>query len=129
VSDKEHVILVGALRWITPLTYIFALALLRNWPPDVGVGFAAGVVFVLPLVLCSLLFGVLSVFEALPPTALRLTLVLGVAVALVGATIPGFEWNKQISEAGVLVATSAGLLLALLVLMARAPALSDVHLR
>jgi hypothetical protein len=125
----SQVVLTAALRWIVPIAIVFALTILRNFPANVGAGFVAGVVLALPLALCALVFGVLSVFRALPPTFLKLTVAIGAAVSVLGVAAPELQYAPQVAEAGVFVATGAGLLLALLVLMARAPALPDARPR
>jgi hypothetical protein len=121
----EHAPLLAFSRWLTPMGALFAFALLANWPPGTGVGFAAGLAIALPIVFNALLLGVRATLGALPHALLRLGLVAGLVLSFVGAGLPNMRWSAQLVEAGAGVATASSVCLALLVVMGRAGTFRD----
>ena len=127
MSQSENAVIVVATRWLTPLAVLFALTLLANWPAGVGVGFVAGAVMALPVLLNALIFGVSAVLRALPPLLLRAALALAFALALLGVGLPNFVWSAQLVEFGAFIATPASIALISLAVMGRAGALRDAN--
>lgn len=125
MTRLENVILVVALRWMTPLAALFAFIQLASWPAGAGVGFIAGLAMAAPVALNALLFGVRSTLAAMPGAILRAALALGLIVAFLAAGLPGASWSGQLIEAGAFAATASGSTLILLALMGRAGALRE----
>ena len=127
MTRRENVILVVALRWMTPLAALFAFMQLAAWPAGVGVGFVAGLAMVMPIAFNALLFGVQSILAAVPAALMRAVLAFGLIVAFVAAGLPGASWSAQLIEAGAFAATASGSTLILLALMGRAAALREAN--
>lgn len=125
MSRRENVILVVALRWMTPLAALFAFMQFASWPAGAGVGFVAGLAMVIPIALNALLFGVQSIVAAMPAPIMRAALALGLIAVFVGVGLPGASWSAQLVEAGAFAATASGLTLIMLALMGRAGALRE----
>ena len=121
---ENPIIAVGA-RWLTPLTALFALTLLANWPAGAGVGFVGGAAMALCLVLNALIFGVGSMLRSTPALALRAMLALGLVLAFVSAGAPNWRWSAHLIELGAFVATMAAISLISLAIMGRVAALRD----
>jgi multisubunit Na+/H+ antiporter MnhB subunit len=125
--NSSNVIVAAAARFFTPLTALFAAALLVGGAPGDGVGFVAGLAFALLLMLHALTFGVAAARTAFPTPLARLMLALGVVAACVGAGLPGFVFAPQLIEAGGFAATVAGAALVIHVLFGRAPTLQGAE--
>ena len=125
MTRGENVILVVASRWMTPLAALFAFMQLASWPAGAGVGFVAGLAMAMPIAFNALLFGVQSILAAMPGAIMRAALALGLAVAFLGAGLPGASWSGQLIEAGAFAATASASTLILLALMGRAGALRE----
>lgn len=115
----------AAARFYAPLIALFALSLLATRAPGAGVGFVAGLVLVLALVVHVLVFGAAASRRAFPPTLARVVLVLGLVASAAAAGLPGLAFAPQVLEAGLFAVTVAGASLALGVLAGRVPALRD----
>lgn len=115
----------AAARFYTPLMAAFAASLLLMRAPGTGVGFAAGLAFALVLVTHVLVFGAAAARAACPPLTARIMLALGLIAAFAGVGAPELPLAKQITEAGVLISTGAGVALVLAVLVARAPTMRE----
>lgn len=125
MTGRENVILVVALRWMTPLAALFAFMQLASWPAGIGVGFIAGLAMMMPIALNALLFGVSSILASMPGAIMRAALALGLIVAFAAAGLPRASWSAQLIEAGAFAATASGSTLILLALMGRAGALRE----
>lgn len=122
-----YITIGAASRLYAPLMALFALSLLAGWPAGSGVGFVAGLVFALALVLHGLVFGAAAARRAFPPVLCRLVAALGLIAASVGAGVPGLALAPRIVEAGLFAVTLAGASMILSVLFGRAPTLRDAE--
>lgn len=120
-----HVVLRGAARLHMPLIALFALSLLATRPAGEGAGLLAGLALLLALMLHVLVFGAAASRRALPGPAARLLCALGLIASLLGAGAPGLPYAAQIGEAGLFALILGGGVLAIAVLVGRAPTLRD----
>jgi hypothetical protein len=128
MREGAHLALAAASRFYTPLIVLFSLALLAMQPAGGGVGFVAGLAFLLALWAHVLVFGAASARAAAPPFVTRLLMALGFAALTFGALAPGAMFAAQWVEGGLFVATAAGGALALAVIAGRAPTMRDGEL-
>jgi hypothetical protein len=124
MKEGAHIALAAAARFYTPLMALFALALLALRPAGGGVGFVAGLAFVLVLLTHVLVFGAVAARAAAPPIATRLLMALGLAALVAGATLPVL-FAPQLVEGGLFVVMAAGGALMIAVIVGRAPTMRD----
>lgn len=125
MKPGANIALGPAARLYVPLILLFALSLLAARAPGAGIGFVAGLAAGLGLVVHALVFGAGAARRALPPTLMRLALVLGLMAAAAGAGAPNLRFAAQVLEGGLFAATFAGSALVLAVVVGRAPTLRD----
>jgi hypothetical protein len=125
MKEGAHLALAAAARFYTPLIVLFSLALLAMKPAGGGVGFIAGMAFLLALWAHVLVFGAAAARAATPPFAARLLMCAGFAALAFGSLVPGALFASQLAEGGVFVATAAGGALALAAIAGRAPTMRD----
>ncbi len=125
MTHGAHIALAAAARLYVPLIVLFALSLLAMAPAGGGVGFVAGLAFVLALMAHVLVFGAAAARAAAPPFAARLMTALGLAASVIGALAASMPYAAQLMEAGLFAATAAGGALTLAVLIGRAPTMRD----
>lgn len=122
----EQGVLSAASRFYAPLVMLFGATLVLLAPPDTGVGFIAGLVFSLVLVLQVIVRGAAAARKTLPPWAARLMLGAGLGLAIAGVGAPRLMVSGQLIEAGAFLACVAMTGLVALSLAGRVPAmLSD----
>lgn len=124
MKEGAHIALAAAARFYTPLMALFALALLALRPAGGGVGFVAGLAFILVLLTHVLVFGAVAARAAAPPIATRLLMALGLAALVAGATSPVL-FAPQLVEGGLFVIMAAGGALMIAVIVGRAPTMRD----
>jgi multisubunit Na+/H+ antiporter MnhB subunit len=125
MREGAHTVLAAAARFYTPLIVLFALLLLAMRPAGAGVGFLAGLAFLLALTTHALVFGADASRAAAPPFLMRVLAAIGLAAAAIGATAPGLMFAREIVEAGLFVLTGAGGALIIAALFGRAPTMRD----
>lgn len=123
-----HIVVAAAARFYTPVIVLFAALVLFGAAPGAGVGFVAGLVFGLALILHALVFGASAARAALPAAAARFMLALGAVTAISSAGLPGFVYAQSFGEAGLFVATVAASAMVTQVVFGRAPTLRDEDL-
>jgi multisubunit Na+/H+ antiporter MnhB subunit len=125
LKPGAHIVAAAASRFGAPLITLFACLILAGGGAGSGVGFVAGLALGLVLVLHALVFGADAARAALAPALARLLLGLGVIAAVASAGLPGLRYAAQIMEAGVFIATAAGIALTIQVVFGRVPTLRD----
>jgi len=125
VREGAHTVLAAAARFYTPLIVLFAFLLLATRPAGAGVGFVAGLAFLLALIAHALVFGATAARAAAPPMAMRLLSALGFAAAALGAVVPDLLFSRELVETGLFVLTAAGGAFIGAVLFGRAPTMRD----
>lgn len=125
MRSGTHIVLAAAVRFYAPLIVLFAAMLLALRPAGAGVGFIAGLGFILVVILHALLAGVDATRKAMPAWAMRLLVALGAAGCAVAAVSPGFMFAHQLMEAGLFVLAAAGGALVVIVLFGRAPTMRE----
>ena len=125
MRDGAHSVLAAAARFYTPLIVLFALTLLLVRVPGQGVGFIAGLVFLMAFVAHALVFGAGAARAATPPPLVRALTAMGLAVAIAPALLPRMQFARELSEAGLFVLTAAGGALVIAVLFGRASTMRD----
>jgi multicomponent Na+:H+ antiporter subunit B len=125
MRDGANVVLAAAARFYTPLIVLFALVLLITRPAGAGVGFIAGLAFVLALSAHALVFGASAARAAAPPWLMRILVAGGLVSAVAGACAPRMVFASELIEGGLFVVTAAGGALLIAVLFGRAPTMRD----
>jgi multisubunit Na+/H+ antiporter MnhB subunit len=115
----------GALARLTaPLLLLLGLSLLAVWSAGGGVGFVAGLLGLLAVMMHAIVFGAAASRRAFPPVLLRAVLI--VALVAAAATLNArIAYALQIQEAAVAAITTAGGALLVMTLFGRAAALRD----
>ncbi len=125
MRSGTHIVLAAAVRFYAPLIVLFAAMLLAMRPAGSGVGFIAGLGFILVVILHALLAGVDATRKATPGWAMRLLAALGAAGCVVAAVTPDLMFAHHFTEAGLFLLTSAGGALVVAVLFGRAPTMRE----
>lgn len=129
MKPGADVVLTAAVRFFAPLMVLFAASIFVWRAPGAGVGFVAGMAAGLAIVLHALVFGAAAARTALPPTAARLLVFVGVCLVLAGAGLPRWVYAQQTIEAGAFATTAGAIALAVGALFGRASALRDADWR
>ena len=113
---KHNLILRVVSKFLIPLIFLFALYVQFHGDFGPGGGFQAGVIFSAAIILYSLVFGVDTAKQIIPPFILRILASLGVLI-YAGTGIAGLLLGGNYLEYGVLGSTQvAGQHLGILVI-------------
>lgn len=119
----QRVIIADAARFFAPFVVLFAASLLFERAAGTGVGFVAGLVASLLLILHVVVYGAEAARRAAAPLVLRLALSAGICLGVAGFGAPALAYAPQLAEAGAFLTTSAGIGLAFLAIAGRAATL------
>ena len=125
MREGAHSALGAAARFYTPLIVLFALTLLVVRAPGEGIGFFAGLAFLLALTVHALVYGAGAACAAAPPLVMRALTAAGLMAVVVGALSPRMPFASELLEAGAFVLTTAGGALVIAVLFGRASTMRD----
>lgn len=125
MREGAHTVLAAAARFYTPLIVLFALTLLVTRPAGGGVGFVAGLGFLIALIAHAIVFGADAARASAPPWLMRLLAALGLAAAATGAAEPRLIFARELIEGGSFVIAAAGGALIVTALFGRAPTMRD----
>jgi len=120
MSAPPRSLLGARARFYVPIILVLAGLLLAR-APGAGIGFAAGCVVGIALVVQVMALGAGAARRALPPLLMRATLALGLLLVLTGVGLPLLTFANVLTEAGAFLATCAALALILLAIAGRAP--------
>jgi hypothetical protein len=125
MKEGAHTVLAAAARFYTPLIALFALTLLAARPAGGGVGFVAGLAFLLALIVHALVFGAGAARAAAPPLLMRGIVALGFLATTFGSAASHAPFARELVEAGLFGLTAAGGALVIAVVFGRAPTMRD----
>jgi multisubunit Na+/H+ antiporter MnhB subunit len=125
MKPGAHVLLLAAARFYAPLIVLVALTILVLYSPGTGVGFVAGLIFAMAIVVHALVFGAGAARIAFPPWLARVLIAAGLLLCVAGAAAPALLIAPQLTEGGLFAVTAAGVALIMTAIVGRAPTLRD----
>jgi hypothetical protein len=127
MKPLAHAALLVGARFYAPLILLLAFMLLATRNAGAGIGFVAGVVAAMALLIQALVFGGAAARRAFPPILARALLLIGLVAVLFGHSGAG-PYQAQLAEAGLFAVTVSAASVVSAVLIGRAPTMRNEEL-